>query len=73
MTKDAVCGMQVDEVEAGAAGFLSECAGRTYFFCSTACKRAFEADRQRFVDHGHETTLAEPRAPDGKTVERYAG
>ena len=37
---DPVCGMKVDRKRA----FVSERAGRTVFFCSEACRAAFEAN-----------------------------
>ena len=43
---DPVCGMQVDE--ATAAG-TSEYQGRTYYFCSTGCKRQFDRDPESYV------------------------
>ena len=39
MAKDPVCGMEVDESKAAAK---SEYQGRTYYFCSPGCKRAFD-------------------------------
>ncbi|HXY53487.1 MAG TPA: efflux RND transporter periplasmic adaptor subunit [Nitrospirota bacterium] len=42
--KDPVCGMDVDEVDARAAGRVSDYDGRKYFFCSDACKRQFDKD-----------------------------
>lgn len=39
MAKDPVCGMQVEE---GRAAATSVHKGRTYYFCSTACKTKFE-------------------------------
>ena len=43
---DPVCGMQVDP--ANAAG-RSEHDGRTYYFCSVACKSRFDASPEDFV------------------------
>jgi YHS domain-containing protein len=34
MTKDVVCGMDVDERQAASKGLTSEYAGQTYSFCS---------------------------------------
>jgi len=39
MTKDPVCGMNVDEKKAGATAVHE---GKTYYFCSTGCKATFE-------------------------------
>jgi membrane fusion protein, copper/silver efflux system len=45
-TKDPVCGMTVNPAEARSASLSSEHEGKTYFFCSAACKRRFEAPSQ---------------------------
>ncbi len=43
---DAVCGMEFDaERPLGQTEYNEE----TYYFCSEACKRQFEADPQRYV------------------------
>jgi YHS domain-containing protein len=39
MAKDPVCGMTVDEKKAAATASYQ---GKTYYFCSTACKVTFE-------------------------------
>jgi YHS domain-containing protein len=39
MPRDPVCGMEVDEKDAAA---VSQQDGRTYYFCSAACKSEFE-------------------------------
>ncbi len=56
------CGMQVDE---RTARFTSQHEGKTYYFCGPGCKRAFDADPERYLrgdageghpshhDHGH--------------------
>jgi RND family efflux transporter MFP subunit len=41
--RDPVCGMEVDEGRARAAGRTVEVDGRTLFFCSDTCKHDFEA------------------------------
>ncbi len=46
MSKDPVCGMQVDE--STAAG-KSEYRGTTYHFCSSSCKERFDKDPEKFV------------------------
>ena len=40
--KDPVCGMMVDPANAAATGVYD---GGNVYFCSTACKRTFEARR----------------------------
>ena len=44
--KDPVCGMEVEEASAVAKATHG---GRTYAFCSEACRRAFEADPARYA------------------------
>ena len=43
-SKDPVCGMDVDETTARAAGKTSQHGGVSYFFCSEACKKEFDAN-----------------------------
>jgi len=40
MAQDQVCGCEVDE---NAAQFKTEYQGKTYYFCTEACKAKFEA------------------------------
>lgn len=46
MTRDPVCGMQVDEKQAKAK---AEHQGQTYYFCSDQCKQRFEKNPQQFA------------------------
>ncbi len=46
MVKDPVCGMMVDEKHAAAQ---SEYRGKTYYFCSQGCKKAFDRDPEKYV------------------------
>jgi len=46
MTKDPVCGMQVDEAQAAAT---SQYRGQTVHFCSTACKSAFDKHPEKYT------------------------
>lgn len=41
---DPVCGMEVEEAKARAKGLVSGHGGASWFFCSDACKRAFDRD-----------------------------
>jgi YHS domain-containing protein len=41
---DPICGMEVEESKARAAGLVSEHGGKTWFFCTETCKRAFDHD-----------------------------
>jgi Cu+-exporting ATPase len=45
MAKDPVCGMQVDEETAAGK---SEHKGKTYYFCSTQCKTAFDRSPEQY-------------------------
>jgi RND family efflux transporter MFP subunit len=47
--KDPVCGMEVDERRAAAAGMKSEHEGKTYFFCAVECKRRFDGEPARYA------------------------
>jgi Cu+-exporting ATPase len=45
--KDPVCGMQVEASRAAGASTYKE---KTYFFCSTACKQAFDAEPAKYAE-----------------------
>jgi YHS domain-containing protein len=47
--EDPVCGMQVDEKRAAAAGRVVSHGGRTYYFCADDCKRSFEKNPSRYL------------------------
>ena len=59
MTKDPVCGMDVDPKTAAGK---SEYKGETYYFCSPGCKKTFDKDPEKYVgkqdtaqtDHQHQ-------------------
>jgi len=46
MTKDPVCGMEVDKKKAAATLMYGD---QTFYFCAEACKRAFEKDPQKYI------------------------
>jgi len=46
MHRDPVCGMMVDERK---AQLKSDHDGRTFYFCSSGCKTAFDKDPHRYV------------------------
>jgi Cu(I)/Ag(I) efflux system membrane fusion protein len=55
--KDPVCGMDVDEAAARAAGKVAEHGGKAFVFCSETCKASFLASPERFAaagKHGHD-------------------
>jgi YHS domain-containing protein len=45
MEKDLICGMEVDP----AIALKSEYDGKTYYFCSVACKDAFEKEPTKYA------------------------
>lgn len=45
MAKDPVCGMEIDEKKAPEK---SDYKGKTYYFCSNACKGAFDKDPTKY-------------------------
>ena len=49
MVTDPVCGMKVDEKKAAAK---SDHMGKTYYFCSLACKKAFDKDPEKYLAKG---------------------
>ena len=46
MEKDVICGMQVDPTKAAGK---SDYNGKTYYFCSPACKSKFEANPKLYA------------------------
>ena len=46
MVNDPVCGMDVDPK---AAAGNSDYEGKTYYFCSQGCKKAFDKEPQKYV------------------------
>ena len=47
MAIDPVCGMDVDPATATQkAGYK----GRTYYFCAPGCRKAFEAEPEKYLD-----------------------
>lgn len=50
MTKDPVCGMQVDENKAPATSTYQ---GQKYAFCGTECKEKFDKNPQAFIHGQH--------------------
>jgi len=54
MTKDPVCGMEVDEKRAAATSTYQE---KTYYFCAKGCKIAFDKEPEKYVggekSHSH--------------------
>ncbi|MDD1713003.1 MAG: YHS domain-containing protein [Methanoregulaceae archaeon] len=46
MATDPVCMMKVDEKS---AKFASDYQGKKYYFCAPGCKKAFDADPEKYV------------------------
>lgn len=46
MSKDPVCGMKVDEEK---AKYTFSYQGKTYYFCSEDCRKAFELDPRKYA------------------------
>jgi Cu+-exporting ATPase len=46
MVKDPVCNMKVDESK---AKHIINHKGKTYFFCSADCKKAFEITPEKYL------------------------
>jgi RND family efflux transporter MFP subunit len=46
---DPICGMEVDEKRAAAAGRKSEYEGATYYFCADDCKKRFDAEPGKYA------------------------
>ncbi len=47
MAKDPVCGMAVDPKTAAGK---SEHKGKTYYFCSIGCRKAFDKEPEKYVN-----------------------
>lgn len=44
--KDPVCSMEIDSEEAAATSVYN---GKTYYFCSQACKIKFDKDPKKYI------------------------
>lgn len=68
MQQDVVCGMQVDE---STASNNADYNGRTFYFCSPACRKKFAQRPEAYVNRAgrvrqHDTALYIPRLPGSK-------
>lgn len=54
MAKDPVCGMEVDP---STARHTAQHEGQTYYFCAPGCKKAFEAESEKFLNPGHKPSM----------------
>jgi YHS domain-containing protein len=50
MAIDPVCNMNIDEKD---VIYQSEFRGKTYYFCSDGCKKAFIENPEKFMDKDH--------------------
>jgi YHS domain-containing protein len=66
MSKDPVCGLEVDEGKARAAGWVSEYQGKTYFFHSYPCNRQFDKEPAKYVGQGGGLPKPQGAPGDGK-------
>jgi Cu+-exporting ATPase len=57
VARDPVCGMEIEEQAASAVRTLE---GTTYYFCSDACAKRFDADVTRYVGKRAPATLTDP-------------
>jgi YHS domain-containing protein len=67
MSKDPVCGMDVDQSTARAAGRMSEYQGKTYFFDFDQCKQNFDRKPESYVGKGAGTPK-KPGAPASGSI-----
>lgn len=68
MTRDVVCGLEIDEAAAEEAGLASEYEDQVYYFCSNECKAKFDHTPAVFA----EPTLEEQRE-DNEGGRPFAG
>jgi YHS domain-containing protein len=54
MAKDPVCGMDVEE---STAKHTTEYGGQTYYFCAPGCKKAFEAEPEKYQDPNYKPSM----------------
>jgi Cu(I)/Ag(I) efflux system membrane fusion protein len=58
--EDPVCGMQVDERRAAAAGRVVERGGKTYYFCADTCRHSFERSPDQYLKRAAPPTTGAP-------------
>ena len=54
MATDPVCGMDVDE---SSAKYTTVYEGQKYYFCAPGCKKAFEAEPQKYLDPSYKPSI----------------
>jgi YHS domain-containing protein len=66
ISRDPVCGMNINEANSKAAGYVKEYLGKTYFFCSPECLHEFEKAPDLYSKSG--TPLKNPPAAKRETT-----
>lgn len=61
--RDPVCGMNVDEDKAKAAGHFLGYKGKTYYFCEPQCREDFRKDPERYLKPTPGATMPKPPTP----------
>ncbi len=51
---DPVCGMDVDPATATQK---AEYQGQTYYFCAPGCRKAFEAEPEKYLDPNYQPSM----------------
>ncbi len=54
MAIDPVCGMDVDPATATQK---ADYKGRTYYFCAPGCRKAFEAEPEKYLDPRYQPSM----------------
>jgi YHS domain-containing protein len=54
MTKDPVCGMEVDPATAQHTATYQ---GQSYYFCAPGCKKAFEIEPAKYLDPNYKPSM----------------
>jgi len=70
---DPVCGMEVDQKRAAAAGRKSEYKGTTYYFCADDCKKKFDSAPAKYAAAGHDHRPAAPAAEPATVKDLVCG
>jgi YHS domain-containing protein len=62
--EDPVCGMMIESKDAAAS---SRWDGTTYYFCSTACKEAFDSDPEEYASGRKREPMEQSEPPYTQT------
>lgn len=69
--RDEVCGMNIDEDQSRAAGYMREYKGKTYFFCSTECRDEFVKMPERYLSPSTELKNMPPYKTKARAVAEH--